>query len=194
MRNMAITGSSYLGPGDETTRRTRGTPPALCPWFSLKKIMQDKWLQQLTHKLSFLIMPNHVCPSRPMDRVEKQKICYNYSIAPHLWSWGSSNARWTSQAPYSSLALVALKDHIGNTVTTLDSCDFTYYIQVSKVPVQDTQKSEQEMSLLYLFTLDANSRCPLGPPETYRAWLTLKTQSFTFHYFQGFDIGGHEHM
>lgn len=36
-------------------------------------------------------------------------------IAPHLWSWGSGNARRTSQAPYSSLALVSLKDHIGNT-------------------------------------------------------------------------------
>lgn len=40
-------------------------------------------------------------------------------MAPHLWSGGSGDAGWTRQATYSSLALVALKHHIGNTLTNL---------------------------------------------------------------------------
>ncbi len=76
----------------------------------------------LTQKLSCLITLYHLCPfMRPQTGSWwKKKLNYliaNYVlISPHLWSWGSSNARWASQAPYSSWALVALTDHIGNTV------------------------------------------------------------------------------
>lgn len=40
-------------------------------------------------------------------------------------------------------------------------------------------KVEQDMQP-YLFTLGANSSCPLKPPETYSSWLTLKKTGFMY--------------
>lgn len=52
-------------------------------------------------------------------------------------------------------------------------------------------ESKQEVLhfIFYLFPLDADSRSPLGPPETCSSRLPLKTQTNRIT-FRGFDIRG----
>ena len=86
-------------------------------------------------------------------------------IASHLWSWGSSNARWTSQTSYTSLALVTLeRSLLGIQLLIWEQWLYLYVMQQS-LSARKAKKLSREFFFLFLpFHPECQFQVPPLPP------------------------------
>lgn len=97
----------HLGSWDEAAWWTRRPCPALRSWLPLVETKASRVVQIISQRLIVEYVVN--CGFKASD----------------LWPRGSGDARWTGQASYSSLALVALRrSSVGKVIIKSDGNDF----------------------------------------------------------------------